>query len=137
MIYIEQIRPEHTWWLRRDVLYPGSKPAEMQIAEDPDGIHFGAFQDGLLVGVVSLFHKGNEFQFRKLAIKPEARHQGIGTALLDMVTEQAGQDGGTSLWCNARTSAIDFYIKNGFAIKGDVFTKNKIDYQVMDKLLKQ
>ena len=117
------------------MLYPGQQPFEMKMAEDADGMHFGAFTDGLLAGVVSLFHMGTDFQFRKLAVKPDQQHQGIGTALLDAVAGQAMQDGGMRLWCNARTTAIPFYLKKNFAQNGEVFEKNGIVYVRMEKSL--
>ena len=137
MLYIEQIRPEHTRWLRRDVLYPGLELVDMAIEEDADGMHFGAFKDNALAGVVSLFHKDIDFQFRKLAVDPRFQQMGIGTALLDTIKSQVLQDGGTRLWCNARTSAIAFYLKNGFSQTGKKFEKNGIGYEIMDKRLNQ
>ena len=136
MLYIEQIRPEHTRWLRRDVLYPGLELADMAMEEDADGMHFGAFKDNVLAGIVSLFHKGEDFQFRKLAVDQRFQHMGIGTALLNTITSQALQDGGTRLWGNARATAIAFYTKNGFAQTGKKFEKNGICYEIMDKQLK-
>ena len=44
-IYIEQIRPELTWRLRQQVLYPAQKLHEMELDEDNYGIHFGAFTE--------------------------------------------------------------------------------------------
>ena len=61
MITIEQIRPELTWRLRQKVLYPAQKLYEMELEEDHDGIHFGAFTDNKLVGIVSLFQKDDCF----------------------------------------------------------------------------
>ncbi len=135
MIDIEQIRPEHTWHIRRAVLYPGQTLLEMEMPEDAGGMHFGAYKDGAQVGVVSLFQQGTDFQFRKLAVTPAAQHMGIGTKLLHCITDQALEDGGTRLWCNARLSATKFYLKNGFSQSGNLFTKGGFDYEIMEKRL--
>lgn len=79
MIHIEQITPELTWRLRRDVLYPNQKIFEMELDEDMDGIHFGAFKNDKLVGIVSLFQKGTDFQFRKLALSRQLKKWELGT----------------------------------------------------------
>ena len=50
--------------------------------EDEDGIHFGAFTDNKLVGIISLFENTGDFQFRKLAIDPEYQGKGIGNQLM-------------------------------------------------------
>ena len=132
---IEQITPTLTWRLRRDVLYPGQKMFEMEMDEDADGIHFGAFKDNQLVGVVSLFQKDTDFQFRKLAVDPAVQGMGIGNRLLDYITKHAQDEGGTKIWCNARLSAIGFYLKSGFVQTGQTFSKGGIDYEIMEKML--
>ncbi len=132
---IEQIRPEHTWQLRRDVLYPGMMKHEMEMEEDADGMHFGAFKDNKLVGVVSLFHTGTEYQFRKLAVAAEMQNMGIGNSLLNQIIKQAMEDGGTRIWCNARIDALGFYLKAGFVKTGEPFSKNGIDYEIMEKVI--
>ena len=135
MITIEQITPELTWRLRRDVLYPGQKLFEMELEEDTYGMHFGAFNAVKLVGVVSLFQKGADFQFRKLAIDPNEQRQGIGSGLLDYITDHAVKNGGTRIWCNARDTATGFYLKAGYHFNGEAFVKNGINYQIWEKTI--
>jgi ribosomal protein S18 acetylase RimI-like enzyme len=132
---IEQIRPEHTWKLRRDVLYPGKMKHEMEMEEDADGIHFGAFKDNRLAGVVSLFQHDTEYQFRKLAVDTAMQKAGIGSSLLAYITKHVEENGGTRIWCNARTDALGFYLKLGFVETGDVFSRNGIDYIIMEKMI--
>lgn len=132
---IEQITPELTWRLRRDVLYPGQKMFEMEMEEDADGIHFGAFKDDKLAGVVSLFQKGTDFQFRKLAVDPSVQNMRIGSSLLEYITRYSRENGGTRIWCNARLSAIGFYLKADFKQTGKLFSKKGVDYEVMEKAI--
>jgi phosphoribosylformimino-5-aminoimidazole carboxamide ribotide isomerase len=134
-IFIEQIRPELTWRLRRDVLYPAMKMHEMGMDEDLDGIHFGAFADNKLAGVVSLFQKGTDFQFRKFAIEPSFQNQKIGSRMLQYITDFVIENSGRRIWCNARTTAFGFYLKAGYMATDKRFTKNGYDYLVMEKAL--
>jgi len=135
MISIEQITPYLTHRLRRDVMYPGKKIFEMEMDEDNDGIHFGAFRDNKLVGVVSLFQTGTDFQFRKLAVDPTIQKTGIGSSLLKQITVYAKENSGNRLWCNARLTAIGFYLKAGFIETGKFYSKNSIDYEIMEKVI--
>jgi GNAT superfamily N-acetyltransferase len=135
MIHIEQITPELTWRLRRDVLYPDSEISDMEMEVDRDGTHFGAFVDNKLAGVISIFREGDDFQFRKFAIDPVFQHKGIGTALLNYITGFATEDGGKKLWCNARLNAAGFYLKNGFILTARLFSKNGYDYVIVEKTL--
>jgi len=134
MISIEQITPELTWHLRRDVLYPSMKLFEMEMEQDTYGMHFGAFNDIKLAAVVSLFQNGTDFQFRKLAVDPEYQHKGIGSSLLAYITDHAVKNGGTRIWCNARDTAIGFYLKLGYrSTGGEIFSKNGINYEIVEK----
>ena len=132
-MHIEQITPELTWRLRRDVLYPNQKIFEMGMDEDAEGIHFGAFKEDKLAGVVSLFQKGTDFQFRKLAVEPSVQKIGIGRSLLNYIINYALENNAVRIWCNARSTAIGFYLKAGFTQTGKLFSKNGCDYEVMEK----
>ena len=134
-MHIEQITPELTWRLRRDVLYPEGEIVDMAMDTDKDGIHFGAFTDNKLAGVISLFSVESVFQFRKFAVDPAFQGKGIGTALLSYITEFVIEDGGTKLWCNARLNATGFYLKNGFTQTDQLFSRNGNDYVIMEKTL--
>ncbi|HEY0246185.1 MAG TPA: GNAT family N-acetyltransferase [Mucilaginibacter sp.] len=135
MISIEQIRPELTWRLRQKVLYPAEKLYEMEMEEDNNGYHFGAFENNQLVAVVSLFQKGDDFQFRKFAVDKGMQNKGVGRALLNYIVDFAVAEGARKIWCNARLSAIGFYAKAGFLQTGVFFAKNGFDYEIMDKVI--
>ena len=132
-ISIEQITHELTWRLRQQVLYPDKAIRDMAMNEDEDGIHYGAFVENKLVAVVSIFRQGNGMQIRKFTVDLSLQRQGIGSALLQYITDRARESGVTRLWCNARITATDFYLKASFKPNGDVFTRNNIDYRMMSK----
>jgi GNAT superfamily N-acetyltransferase len=135
MLSIEQTRPELTWRLRREVLYPNEQLADMAMEEDDHGYHFAAFQDNLIVAVVSLFKHEKDWQFRKFAVIDAAQGKGTGRELLHYITDFVLKENAKLLWCNARLSAIGFYNKFGFSAVGEVFHKNGVDYSVMQKHL--
>ncbi|AYL98936.1 GNAT family N-acetyltransferase [Mucilaginibacter celer] len=135
MITIEQIRPELTWRLRQRVLYPERKLYEMEMDEDNYGYHFAAFKDNDIIAVVSLFKKEDDWQFRKFAVDSGLQNMGIGKAMLQHITDFAITGGGTRLWCNARDTAIGFYLKYGFTHTGQLFSKNGFNYEILEKRL--
>jgi phosphoribosylformimino-5-aminoimidazole carboxamide ribotide isomerase len=137
MISIEQIRPELTWQLRQQVLYPAQKLYEMELDEDNEGVHFGAFTEDKLVGIISLFQHDVSFQFRKLAVLAEFQKMGIGNSLLNRVEEYAKSENWETIWCNARVSAIGFYLKAGYSHTGKLFSKNGFDYEILEKSIKK
>jgi GNAT superfamily N-acetyltransferase len=135
MLIIEQIRPEHTWHLRQEILYPESKLNEMAMEEDNNGYHFGAFVDNKIVAVVSLFQNGTDYQFRKFAVAANLQGTGIGKTMLQYITDFAIAGGATRIWCNARDTAVAFYAKYGFVQTGTLFSKNGFDYEIVEKTL--
>ncbi len=134
-VIIKPIESHLTWTLRHEVLYPEMDVETMGMPEDTTGLHFGAFLDEELVGVISLFNEGASYQFRKFAVDPTMQGRGIGSIILEYITDYAAKNGGTHLWCNARITAIDFYIKAGFAHTGNFFAQSGYKYEILEKAL--
>ena len=96
--------------------------------DDANTAHFGAFRNGELLCVASLYQASfpgepetAAFQLRGMATAPEARGSGLGTAIVNACVAHVREKGGALLWCNARTSAAEFYRKLGFQIVGGEF----------------
>jgi GNAT superfamily N-acetyltransferase len=116
--------------LRSAVLRPG-RPVEAARFPGDDAAgtaHFGAFRDGKLLSIASLFHAElpekpglPAYQLRGMATDEQARNQGMGRALVLACLEHARAQQASLLWCNARIVALDFYRKMGFATIGPEF----------------
>ncbi len=129
---IRPITAAETLDLRHTILRAGL-PRETAIFpgdDAPSSRHFGAFRDGLLVGVATMHyvplldqpdHEGSAFQVRGMATAEEVRGTGAGSALLAECIAEARRAGVNWLWCNARTPALGFYARHGFKIQGGVF----------------
>lgn len=129
---VEQIFPSLTWRIRQLAMYPEKEIKQMKLANDFDGIHFGIYHEQELIGVISLFENGNSSQFRKMAILPNKQRKGFGKQLLDYVIAYCKQQNIETLWCNARTSATEFYKKIGFATSGEPYLQNQLTYIKME-----
>jgi predicted GNAT family N-acyltransferase len=70
-------------------------------------------------------------QIGRMAVIPEWRNQGIGTALLLALIHQADSVGLETLFLHAQTSACAFYAKAGFIPKGEPFMEAGIEHQMM------
>ena len=116
--------------LRQAVLRPG-RPMETAVFAGDDLAstkHFGAFRNGQLLCVASLYDAElpNEpgvaaIQLRGMATAPEAQRTGLGRALVLGCIAYAREKGARLLWCNARTYASGFYSKLEFEIVGKEF----------------
>jgi predicted GNAT family N-acyltransferase len=88
-------------------------------------IHLAAFDDAVVIGTATVFsepHEGHAaWRLRGMAVAESHRGTGVGSALLTEVLRQVREQGGDLLWCNARTVALPFYTRHGFATVGDEF----------------
>ena len=127
---IQSIEPDQTYALRQQVLWPEQPLNYVQLPDDDAGQHFGAFTEGELVAVISLFiGPDGQARFRKFATHPAWQGRGIGTALLRHAIAVAQAQGAHSLWCDARQSTLPFYRRFGLRPEGGIFYKGPIPYQ--------
>ena len=134
---IRKISADDTLQLRRDVLYPNESLDAVKVDHDADGLHFGVFDQGQLVTVVSLFLGRDTAQFRKLATAPAAQGKGFGKAILAYLVDICKKEKIKLLWCNARDTAVTFYDRLGYTTKGDYFIKGGITFVRMELPLDQ
>ncbi|HEY0898470.1 MAG TPA: GNAT family N-acetyltransferase [Sphingobacteriaceae bacterium] len=132
MASIEQIAPYNTWAIRHKVLYPDQPFDLVRLEEDETGMHFGLFDNNKLVTVISTFRKGDEMQFRKFATLPEYQGKGYGTSMMNYIMNFAREEDLSRVWCSARVTAETFYARFGFSRMGEHFSKNGIDYVIME-----
>ncbi|WP_135077009.1 GNAT family N-acetyltransferase [Terasakiella sp. SH-1] len=129
---IQQIEAQDTYLMRHKVLWPDLPLEECMLKGDDVALHFGAFVEDHLIGVLSLFPDNDQsIRLRKFAISPRFQGQGIGLLMLKTVLEELGISGNKSVWCDARANAVDFYRKAGFEIEGNEFLKRNIPYYKM------
>ncbi|KAG2038768.1 hypothetical protein BDR03DRAFT_953499 [Suillus americanus] len=148
VLRINPIDVDATLELRQSVLWPSLSIADVRLAEDDTGLHFGAFvpQHEKPIAVISLFDEplpgqhlvicGNDSpyqkksaRFRKFACDLMHQNRGIGTHLLLHAAEAARSTLGASIiWCDARTSSSAWYKKRGMIEFGDPFYKGDVKY---------
>ena len=140
-LVVRRIDAEATHPLRQSVLRPGRPVAECVFPGDdaPETLHVGAMRGDEVVGIASLYLEprpadaaggasraadhgdGTAWRLRGMATDPAVRRQGAGAAALEACERHAREQGGTLLWCNARTEAVAFYEANGWTILGTEF----------------
>ena len=135
MVEIKEIKGEETWPLRFEVMYPDTSIDFVKLPNDDKGMHFGLFNNGELVSVVSLFVESNVAQFRKLATKEPVQGKGFGSDLLNYAFDYAKNLNCTKIWCNARLDKRGFYQKFEMYETSNKFRKNEIDYVIMERFL--
>jgi len=126
---IQPITPAQTYALRHAVLWPEQPLDYVKLPDDDAGQHFGAFEDGQLVSVISLFvGPDGVARFRKFATDAAWQGRGIGSALLRHTIAAATAQGAPAIWCDARQNTLPFYERFGLQPEGEVFYKGPIPY---------
>jgi GNAT superfamily N-acetyltransferase len=127
---VRRIPGEQAQLLRHQILRP-HQPPEMSyypLDDEPGTLHVGAFEDGELVGVGSVFNDApgdslteDAWRIRGMATLESVRGEGYGAALLAALVLYASAAGGDEIWCNARTEAASFYAKHKFVARGEEY----------------
>ncbi|MGO9911434.1 MAG: GNAT family N-acetyltransferase [Acidimicrobiales bacterium] len=144
---IGPVEPARTFVLRQQVLRPHQRVEEMVLlgSGHPDAIVIGATvaASGEVVGTAAVSPEvppadfdavlppGRRWRLRSMATRPDLRGTGIGAVVLDAAIEHIARLGGGVVWCSARTPALTFYERAGFATFGDVWVDELIGPHVM------
>jgi len=108
-------------------------------ADEPGNFHLGAYMDGELAAAASFlqercphFDEAVQYRLRGMVTHPDYRGMGMGKALLTRAVDILKGRQAHILWFDARTSAVGFYEKCGFAPIGEPFMVPRICmHQVM------
>jgi predicted GNAT family N-acyltransferase len=132
---IRSILWEETMPLRHRVLWPNKMPAFCLVVGDQDALHFGAFKDNVLVSVASVFVNQHKARLRKFATDECFQNQGIGSKVLLHIISSLKESKTESLWCDARETAVDFYMRFGLYKASGRFYKSGVPYFKMEIIL--
>ena len=104
---------------------------------DGDAIHLVALRsdDGCVVGTCRLLFIDRTVQLSRLAVEPDARRQGIATALLHEADREAAAARARRIVLHAQTYAQDLYVADGYEPRGRTFVEAGIEHVAMEKRL--
>lgn len=105
-------------------------PQEMEWDDaDNDSLHFMASSEqGEPIGTARLMANG---QIGRMAVLKPWRGRGVGDALLTAALSQASTMGYPPPFLNAQASAVDFYARHGFQVRGQRFMEAGIPHYKM------
>jgi predicted GNAT family N-acyltransferase len=127
---VKQIEAKDTYEIRHKILRPHRPIEDTHFLADNDEMtfHLGAYVDDKLVSVASFYMDNHpnieapyQFRLRGMATLDEFRGQGMSSALLRTAFPLIKKNHVSTVWCNARVSAIGFYEKVGFKTLGNEF----------------
>lgn len=135
---VEDIRPLRWKVLRPNqpyvsAIYPGD--------DNPETKHFGIVVADTIVSVGSVYHEPppgindvGYWRLRGMATNQDMQNKGYGSRILRCCTDYVRDCDGEILWCNARSKAVNFYVKSGFEIFSPEFEIPEIGLHYLMKL---
>ena len=129
---IRNISWEQTIPLWQSVLWPTKTAEYCHVEGDDDALHFGAFVNGELVCVASVYLDLDKARLRKFATLGSFQGQGIGSQVITHILKGLQPLGVERFWCDARSSAVGFYQQFGLAPFGEEFFKSGVPYYKME-----
>jgi len=115
-------------FVRRQVFVVEQKIPESEEWDDADknSSHVLAFSEKRdAVGTGRIEPTG---KIARLAVLAENRGQGVGTAILTRLIEEAQQNGFSQVFLHAQTHALNFYKKFGFVSDEEIFSEGGIPH---------
>ena len=118
------------------------KPLNFPLGTEKDdleksAIHIAAYNDGSIIGVGRIHFESNRAaRIRYMAVHEQFQNQMIGTTILNHLENHAMTNNIQICWLYAREDAINFYLKNGYVIKGKNESElSEIKHKRMEKQL--
>ena len=125
--------------LRNDILRKplglSFTPADFQ--KEQQDILIGAFEVNKIVGCCVLTKVNKRtIQLRQMAVNNEFQGKGVGKKIVQYAEKIAQEEKYETIMMHARSVAVSFYKKLGYAIEGNEFMEVSIPHFMMKKNLK-
>lgn len=123
--------------LRRELLREplGLSLTEEELSYETSQLHFVGMLGDQVVATILLACAGSECKMRQVAVDTKLQGQKIGSQFLSFIEYEAVLRGYFIIYCHARESAVNFYLRNGYEMSGNYFLEVGIPHIKMTKLL--
>lgn len=110
--------------------------SEDELSAEREYIHIAATMGSEIIATSVLVACGLHCKMQQVSVKESLVNCRIGSRLLEFCEAYAKKHGFQSIYCHARKSAENFYLRNNYLPEGDYFEQVTIAHIKMRKVLK-
>lgn len=124
--------------LREEILRKplGSYFTAEELEEERYHIHIGGFLGDELIATSVLVPEGDAMKMQRVVVKEGNQDSGIGSKMMDFCEKIAIENKTRRIYCHARDTAVNFYLRNNYLAEGDYFQEDGIPHLLMYKQMK-
>lgn len=113
----------------------GSIFTEQELEEEKNHFQIAGFIDDSIIATAVLVPEGDKMKMQRVVVTETLRGKNIGSEMMEFCEKFARNRESQCIYCHARDSAVNFYIKNGYEGIGDYFDEDGIPHLKMEKKL--
>ena len=108
-----------------------------ELAKEKNDILIAAFDEDEMLGCCILTKADDNgcIRLRQMAVQKNFQGKGIGDSIMTFAENIARDKGFKTITMHARDTAIGFYEKFGYEVKGEQFEEVNTKHHIMEKLL--
>jgi predicted GNAT family N-acyltransferase len=113
----------------------GEKFTIQELEEEKNHHHIIGIYNGDLVATAVLVPEEFAMKMQRVVVSENLRNLNIGSLMSVYCETLTQKEGYKTLYCHARDSAVNFYLKNNYKAEGDYFNEDGIPHLKMIKSL--
>lgn len=112
--------------------------SEEELFMEADQIHIGCFEENQAAASLTLVKLSEDIvKMRQVCVHPFAQGKGLGKIIVNFSEQWAIENGYKLMECNARETAIPFYLNLGYEKQGESFNEVGLPHCKLIKKLKK
>lgn len=113
----------------------GSCFTQKELEEEKHHFQIAGFLDKNIVATAVLVPEDDKMKMQRVVVTENLRGLNIGTEMMAFCEKFALERKSKLIYCHARDTAVNFYVKNGYEKIGNYFNEDGIPHLKMSKKL--
>lgn len=113
----------------------GEKFTTKELEEEKNHIQIVGYINDEIIATAVLVPEDTDMKMQRVVVSDKFRNLNIGTEMMGFCESYILNEGYKAVYCHARDSAVNFYLKNGYLADGDYFPEDGIPHLKMKKVI--